>query len=81
MREVWQFKHNEDLIEVKNNYATEMYINGKLQDQKKGIYFSTTLKGKLDGGEEVKASLGGFFRIRCTLQIGEKILYPVSVKK
>lgn len=80
MKEVWTYQYGDNTIEVRNNRATELYVNGELQDQKKGIYFSTTLKGKLGNGEVIEASLGGFFKVECTVLVGDKVLYPVSVK-
>lgn len=80
MKEVWTYKYGDNIIEVRNNYATELYVNGKLQDRKKGIHFSVSLEGNLSNGEIVKASLGGFFKIECTMLVGDTVLYPVSVK-
>lgn len=80
MKEIWTYQYGEDTIEVHNNRTTELYVNGEVQDQKKGIYFSTVLRGKLRNGESIEASLGGFFKIECTMLVGNKVLYPVSTK-
>lgn len=80
MKEVWKYSYEGNDIEVKNDRATQLIINGQVQDQKKGVYFSTVLNGKLPNGEAVSASLGGFFRIECTLLVGEKPLVPVAVQ-
>lgn len=81
MKEVWKYRYGEDIIEVRNDYVTALYVNGELQDQKKGIYFSTTLKGMLKSGERIEASLGGFFKVACKMYVGDNVIYPVSEKK
>lgn len=75
----WTYKYGDNIIEVKNEKVIGLYANGKLLDSIKGVHFSANLKGKLDTGEEVQASLGGFFTIECKLAVNYVYLAPVEV--
>lgn len=81
MAKTWTYKYGSNTIEVKNGVAgEELYVNGQLQDKKTGIKFSSDLKGKLDSGEEIKASLGGAITVKCNLFVNNELQAPVSEK-
>ena len=67
-------------VYVKNDGVIELLVNNEIQDKKEGIRFSVDLSGKLATGEEIKASLGGFFTIKCNLFIDNVLQTPVSTK-
>lgn len=78
---VWKYKYNNDVIEVKNSaLKVELFVNNVLQDVRKGAFVpSTPLIGKLETGEEVKAAIGGDFKIECSLFVDNMIQEPVEV--
>ena len=78
MAVAWTYKYGDDTIVVKNMTAAELYVNDQLQDRKAGINVSASLTGKLPGGQEIKASLGGIFKIGCSLFIDNELQTPVS---
>ena len=49
----WAYQYGEHTILVKASNSEELYINGNLADQKKGISNKIELKGVLDTGEKV----------------------------
>ena len=58
----WKYQYNGNTIEVKNGFTTELIVNGQQQDKFKGIAITSdflNLRGKLESGEEITASLGG----------------------
>ena len=75
MPKKWTYKHGQDTIVVENAFSGEtLTVNGEVQDKKTGITTRSELKGKLPGGEEIKATLGGTFTIKCTLFVDNKLL-------
>ena len=82
MAKCWTYKYSEYTIKVfnKNLDGSELYVNGELRDQKKGISLSDHLTVTLKSGEIVSATLEGTFSINCSLCINGKPLEPVEVK-
>lgn len=80
MNEIWTYEYHGSTIEVRNEKVTGLYVDGKPLDEQKGIQFSSKLTGKLTSGETVEASIGGFFKLECTLLVDGKVLYPVAMK-
>jgi len=79
MAKTWTYQYNGSTIEVKNSMTlAELYVNGELQDNQKGLDFSGRLTGKLKSGEEIKASLGGNLSIECSLFINNELQTPIS---
>lgn len=77
MNKKWTYKYGENTIVVENKLSGEMlYVNGELQDQKTGIALRAELKGRLPGGEEIKATLGGNLTVQCSLFVDNKLLNP-----
>jgi hypothetical protein len=72
----WTYRYGAHHIEVKCTPAIiEMRVNGMLQD-KKGTITYGELHGKLDSGEVIRASVGGYFVANCSLFIENKIIHP-----
>lgn len=80
MGSVWTYKYGQNTIVVKNEKATELYVNGELQDRKTGLSLKANLNGKLQSGEEIKASLGGVFDVECSLFVDNVLQTPVEIK-
>lgn len=80
MSSEWTYKYGDNDIVVKNDGVIELLVNGQIQDKKEGIRFSVDLSGKLGTGEEIKASLGGFWGIKCNLFVDNVLQVPVSRK-
>ncbi|MCL1916937.1 MAG: hypothetical protein FWG14_01270 [Peptococcaceae bacterium] len=80
---VWKYQYGENIIEVRNKdgLGSDLFVNGQKQDEKLGIRFSSTHNGKLDSGEEVKASLGGTWKIECSLFVDNKLQTPIEERK
>jgi len=79
MARTWTYHYNGSTIEVKNSLTlAELYVNGKLQDNHNGLSFSGKLTGRLESGEEIKASLGGSFSIECSLFVNNELQTPIS---
>ena len=75
MAKKWTYKHGQDTIVVENALSGEtLTVNGEVQDKKTGISLRSELKGKLPGGEEIKATLGGTLTMQCTLFVDNKLL-------
>ena len=51
----WRYQYGEHIILVKASNSEELYINGKLTDQREGMSNRVELKGLLDTGEKVAA--------------------------
>lgn len=80
MSSEWTYKYGDNNIVVKNDGVIELLVNGQIQDKKEGIRTSVDLSGKLGTGEEIKASLGGFWGIKCNLFVDNVLQVPVSKK-
>ncbi len=80
MAKTWTYKYGEDTIKVVNKdfEGSEMYINDALCDQNNGISFSDNLSGVLKNGETVKASLGGTFKMKCSLFVNGVLQEPAE---
>lgn len=80
---VWKYVYNDEIVEVKNSaLKVELVVNGALQDIRRGAFVpSAPLIGKLKAGEEVKATLGGDFKIECALFINNVAQEPVEISK
>lgn len=79
----WKYKYQNTIIEVKNSaLKVELFIDGNLQDIRRGAFVpSAPLTGKLETGEEVKAVLGGDFKIECSLFVNNMALEPIDISK
>jgi hypothetical protein len=82
MAKTWTYVYNENKIEVKNGWTTELLVNGQQQDGFKGIAITNefNLKGRLDSGEEISAALRGKeMTIECQLYIDGELQKPATV--
>lgn len=80
MASIWSYKYGEHTIVVKNGLKTELFVDDKKQDSKGGLHLKLELLGKLDSGEEVKASLFGTATTECMLHIDNVLQTPVQVE-
>ena len=84
----WKYQYGENRIEVINSlYGYELHVNGQLQDEASNMFtFSDIiLRGKVNNGEEIKATIGQTFGVKCTLFVDNKLLnentyYPIEQK-
>lgn len=79
MGSIWKYKYGEHTIIVKNEKTTELYVDDKLQDKKSGVRLNADLTGKLPSGETIKASLGGFVDIECSLFVDNVLQNPIEI--
>lgn len=82
---IWKYKYNDNEILVKNKgiNGEELYVNDKLQDKNLvscGLE-TAKLSGKLSTGEEIKVSLGGFWKVHCCLFVDNVLQEPVDGDK
>ena len=79
MKKSWTHKYNESTIVVNNSWfgGCELWVDGQLQDKKTGVTDESDLRGKLESGEEIKASLGGAITIKCSLFINNRLQNPL----
>ena len=73
----WQYRYGNSLIEVVNETAVQLIVDNEVQDKKEGIRFNVDLNGKLKTGEQIKASLGGTFKIKCNLFVDNVLQTPI----
>ena len=76
----WKYVYGKYTIEVKNTMSKcELYINGEMVDEHKGLDFGANLIGDLDNGEKVLASLhSGVTSVNCDLYIVKEKLAEIS---
>lgn len=78
MAQKWNYKYGNDEITVTNSFdGCELYINGQLQDQKRGVSISDELHGKLSTGEKVEVHLSaGVLKVKCMLLVNDVLQKP-----
>ncbi len=71
MKSIWTANYKNNEIRIENTWfnGERLYLNGNLQDEKKGI-INSTLIGKIQD-ESIKVNLGGFFKVKCKLFIND----------
>ena len=76
----WKYVYKNYTIEVKNQMSKcELYINGQMVAEHKGLDLGTNLIGNLDNGEKVLASLhSGMTSMNCDLYIVKEKLTETS---
>lgn len=82
MAKSWLYKYGDDTILVinKNFDGSELYVNGELCDENKGVSIKDRLVTKLKSGELVSATLEGAWKMGCSLVIDGKPQEPVEIK-
>lgn len=78
---LWSYEYNGHSIVVKNDLATELYVDNVIQDRKTGISLKVELSGKLETGEIIKVSLGGIAKVSCNLFVNNVLQTPISIQK
>lgn len=76
--EEWVYEFEGNTILVRNAKVVELIINDNVQDSIKGIRLKAELNGTLPSGQSVKASLGGFAEVECTLSVDDVVLTPIA---
>lgn len=76
--EEWVYEFEGNSVLVRNAKVVELIINGETQDSVKGIRLKAELKGTLPSGQVVKATLGGFAEVKCTLSVDGAVIAPVK---
>ena len=76
---VWQVKYKGHDIRVENRLRGEkLIVDGKIQDVGIGLSLRSRLWGPIKGGdgdgERIKASLGGWFGIDCSIFIDDELI-------
>ena len=70
-----EINYGDNTIIVENRVSGErLYVNGELQDEQIGFTNRSRLWGKLQTGEEIKITLGGFWGIQCRVFINNKLV-------
>ena len=75
----WQVQYMGHDVRVENRFSGEkLIVDGKIQDAGIGMGFRSRMYGTIkDGngaGEKIKASLGGWFGIRCRIFIDDELV-------
>ena len=71
----WQAVYNGNVITVENGAGGErLLVNDVLQDEQRGFAARVRLWGRLDTGEEIKVSLGGWFIVNCRIFVGCRLM-------
>lgn len=71
----WKLNHGANVIVVENRWSGErLYVDGELQDEQIGFASRARLYGKLNSGEKIKVSLGGYFAVHCRVFIDDKLV-------
>lgn len=72
----WTTNYQGNTIHIENTTLEErLFINGSLNDLSRGIGERSKLIGRLPDGRLIKANLGGFWRVHCTIFVeNEKIM-------
>ncbi len=74
-RGLWTVKYEQDVIKVKNETSSvKLYINDEVQDVFYGMIGAPHLTGKLSNGKEVKAVVGGDFKMHCAIFVDNKLI-------
>ena len=79
--EEWVYEFEGNTILVRNAKVVELVINGDVQDSIKGIRLKAELNGTLPSGKAVRATLGGFAEVECSLYVDDVVLTPTTVPK
>ena len=83
MKSIWTTIYDKNEIKVENTWfnGERLYVNGILQDEKKGL-LSSNLTGHLmnhnNEKENIKVNLFGWFSIDCKLFINDKKIEMVK---
>ena len=71
----WEINYGGNTILVENRVSGErLYVNGELQDEQIGFAARSRLWGKLQTGEEIRVTIGGFLGIHCRIFINNKLV-------
>lgn len=75
----WEYEYEDNKILVRNSLdASQLLINGKVQDAKNGLTLSADLVGELPDGKQVKVSLGGLWTVKCSVFVDHELLKPIK---
>ena len=80
---VWNTTHKGHHIRVENGWFSgeRLFVDGEMQDERKGFAFRSQLSGRIRSGEGegamIKVSLGGWFVIDCQIFVDDRLI-PVG---
>ncbi len=80
MKSIWIANYENNEIKIENTWfrGERLFVNGELQDEKKGVVTST-LTGKIQD-ELIIVKLGGFFKVKCKLLINDIEIETKQIK-
>ena len=74
----WEYEYEGHKIVVRNGFdACQLLVDGQIQDAHNGLSLSATLTGKV-GDKPIKVTLGGLWKIKCSLFVDHQMLEPVK---
>jgi hypothetical protein len=85
VKSIWKINYENNEIKVENTWfnGERLYVNGVLQDEKTSL-FSSNLTGHLINAnnqrENIKFSLFGYVKIKCSLFINDKKIEVIQEK-
>lgn len=85
MKSIWTTNYENNEIKIENTWfnGERLYVNGILQDEKTSL-FSSNLTGHLinvnNQRENIKVSLFGYVKIKCSLFINDKKIEVIQEK-
>ena len=75
----WKYNYEGNEIVVKDTLGSyELWVNGKMQDVKRGLFMSADLNGLLPNGRLFKATVGGVINAKCSVIVNYQVLEPVN---
>ena len=80
MKKTFEVMYNGQHIQVENRWFTgeKLYVDGQLQDENLGLSMRANLYGQLKSKNRIKVSIGGVFKINCTIFVDNTLIYQSS---
>lgn len=83
MKKTFETTYEGRSIVVENRWldGEKLFIDGELQDENLGLSFRGNLTGQLkgmNGMQNVKVAIGGFFTIECKVFVDNALVYSSS---
>ena len=80
MKKIFEVMYNGHHIQVENRWFSgeKLYIDGQLQDENLGLSMRANLYGQLKNKNRIKVSIGGVFKINCTIFVDNTLIYQSS---
>ncbi|WP_407404845.1 hypothetical protein [Chryseobacterium sp.] len=84
MKSTWKSNYQNNEIKIINSWfkGEKLYVNDILQDEKISLV-SSTLNGHILGKDNqkinIKANLGGFFSVECSLYVNDEKIEIIKI--